>query len=128
MNNGCTIAFSFLEPGRYLLMFTPIRSVVVAAILLSIVSVQCADAKKFTIYERQVTLNKEIDAGQKSGDLTLKEATKLKEEAAGISESIEKSKEKNAGKISIPDQNKIEKQLNKLSLNIQKKKLQKRVQ
>jgi hypothetical protein len=109
-------------------MSIPIRTVIAAAILLSLVSVQCADAKKFTIYERQVTLNKEIDAGQKSGDLTLKEATKLKDEASGISECIEKCKEKNAGKISIPDQNKIEKSLNKLSLNIQKKKLQKRVQ
>jgi hypothetical protein len=104
------------------------RPIVVAAILLSLVTAQGADAKKFTIYERQVKLNQEIDAGQKSGDLTLKEATKLRDEASGISECIEKCKEKNAGKISIPDQNKIEKQLNKLSLNIQKKKLQKRVQ
>ncbi len=60
--------------------------------------------------------------------MTQKEAEKLKGEASGISEFIEKAKSKNAGKISIPDQNKIEEKLNKLSLNIQKKKLAKRVQ
>lgn len=105
------------------------RIAVLASLLVCFsVSALDAQAKKWTIYERQVQLNKEIDQGIKSGDLTSKEGEKLKNEAADISERIAKAKNKNDGKISVPDQSKIEKDLNKLSLNIQKKKLQKRVQ
>src|SRR5271156_1038069 len=87
-----------------------------------------ADAKKWTIYERQVKLSGEIDAGQKSGDLTAKECESLKKEASKITEDIAVRKAKNAGKLSVDDENDIEKKLNKLSLKIQKEKLEKRVQ
>jgi septal ring factor EnvC (AmiA/AmiB activator) len=110
-------------------MGSSFRAAVLAAAALAVTFATIpSDAKKWTIYERQVKLNQEIAQGLKSGDLTDKEATKLKDEAANISERIQKSKDKNAGKISVPDETKIEKDLNKLSLNIQKKKLQKRVQ
>src|SRR5438477_7844978 len=75
-----------------------------------------SDAKKWTIYERQVKLNDEIAAGQKSGDLTLKEATTLHDDAEDISKSIAKMKDKNAGKLTYKDETNIEKRLNKLSL------------
>lgn len=90
--------------------------------------VPSACAKKWTIYERQVRLVKEIDAGKKSGDLTLTEAADLKVRESKISDKIEKMKGKNGGKLSYADENKIEKDLNHLSLLIQKHKLEKRVQ
>lgn len=86
------------------------------------------EAKKWTIYEREVQLSKEIDAGQKSGDLTLKEADGLRSDAKDIKDTIEKMKQKNGGKLSVKNENDLERQLNKLSLKIQKKKLDKRVQ
>ena len=90
--------------------------------------VPSANAKKWTIYERQVKLVKEIDAGKKSGDLTLEESTDLKAREGKISDKIEKMKNKNGGKLSYADENKIEKDLNHLSLLIQKHKLEKRVE
>ena len=83
---------------------------------------------KWTITERQEQLDKEIAAGQKAGELTLKEANSLKEDSDKITQKIRKFKEKNAGKLSYDNINAVEKALNKLSLRIQKLKLAKRVQ
>ncbi len=86
-----------------------------------------AQAKKWTITQRQDRLKKEIAGGLKSGDLTQKEASSLTDEETNIEAKEVKMKEKNGGKLSVPDQNKLEGMLNKLSLRIQKLKLSKRV-
>lgn len=84
-------------------------------------------AKKYTITDRQQTLKKEIAEGEKSEELTAKEAQSLNEEEAGIEAKELKMKAKNNGSLTYADQNKIEKELNKLSVRIQKLKLDKRV-
>lgn len=84
-------------------------------------------AKKMTVYDRQVALKKEIDAGEKSKELTLKEASKLREKLESINEKKEKMLAKNGGKLSYKDEEKMEKWLNGVSIDIQKKRLAKRV-
>ncbi|MBL8085565.1 MAG: hypothetical protein JNN26_23265 [Candidatus Obscuribacter sp.] len=80
-----------------------------------------------TVYDRQVALKKEIDAGEKSKELTLKEASKLREKLESINEKKEKMLAKNGGKLSYKDEEKMEKWLNGVSIDIQKKRLAKRV-
>jgi len=104
------------------------QAAIVSLVLALLVGgLNCAEAKKWTITQRQEALSSEINKGQKSGDLTLKEADGLRDEASGISEKIEKMKSNNGGKLSYADENKIEKALNKLSQRIQAKQLEKRV-
>ena len=87
-----------------------------------------AKSKTWTVTERAEALKKEIASGQKSGDLTAKQAEDLNVQAGKIDAKMVKMKAKNAGKISVDDQNTLEKDLNKLSLRITKLKLDKRVQ
>jgi TolA-binding protein len=82
---------------------------------------------RFTIYQRQVRLQKETAQGLKANELTKKEYDDLESSLADISARIEKMKSKNAGKLSIKDQKKIEKSLNDVSVRITKLKLEKRV-
>jgi hypothetical protein len=111
-----------------------VKSVYIA-LTLSLVSSVCllsgsADAKKttLTVYDRQVALTKEIAKGEQSKELTAKEATDLRSKLADIEKRKTKMETKNGGKLSYEDTNKIEKDLNDVSLKIQKKKLEKRVQ
>lgn len=87
-----------------------------------------AKSKKWTITQRQDALKKEIASGQKSGDLTAKEAAALREQESKIEAKEVKMKGKNDGKLSYDNENALEKDLNKLSLRIQKLKLEKRVE
>jgi hypothetical protein len=87
-----------------------------------------ARSKKWTITQRQEVLKKEIDRGQVAGELTLKEANSLRGQEAKIEIREAIMKAKNAGKLSYENENAVEKALNKLSLRIQKLKLEKRVQ
>jgi hypothetical protein len=87
-----------------------------------------AEAKhQWTITQREEALNKEVNAGQKANELTLKEANGIRDDLAGVTSDIAKAKAKNGGKLSYKDEGKIEKKLNSISVDIQKKKLQKRV-
>lgn len=86
-----------------------------------------AEAKKWTITQRHEALSKEIAKGEKSGELTLKEAEGLRSECDKITARIDKMKSKNGGKLSYTDENRLEKDLNKLSQRIQAKELAKRV-
>jgi hypothetical protein len=85
-------------------------------------------AKHYTITQRQEMLNKEVTAGLKANELTLKEANKLKDRLTDVTNHIAKMKEKNAGKLSYKDEGKVEKDLNAISVDMQKEKLEKRVQ
>jgi predicted transglutaminase-like cysteine proteinase len=86
-----------------------------------------ARSAHYTITQRQVQLTREVNAGLKANELTLKEATKLRERMTDVNSSISKMKEKNGGKLSYKDQGKVEKSLNSISVDMQKEKLQKRV-
>jgi hypothetical protein len=84
-------------------------------------------AKKWTIYQRQVEEQKRIASGEKANELTKKEADGLRSDMSSMSERIEKMKSKNGGKLSYADEGKIEKDLNKVTVKIEKLKLEKRV-
>lgn len=91
-----------------------------------------AEAKKLakkpmTITDRIEELSKKIDAGQKANELTLDESEDLRKSMTKLNEKIDKWKEKNGGKLSYKDQNSAEKELNKISLKLQKKQLEKRL-
>lgn len=75
-----------------------------------------ADAKKWTVTQRLEKLSKEIDEGRTGNELTTKQVEDLKKEVADIKERMEKMKSKNGGKLSIPDTNKVHKELNDLSV------------
>jgi len=82
---------------------------------------------KFTITDRIETLSAKVNAGQKSGELTLKEADKLRNQLADVNSRIDKDKSKNGGKLSYASENKIEKDLNDVSVKLNKKELAKRI-
>lgn len=85
-----------------------------------------AKKPKVTITDRLEILSKKIDKGQKANELTLKEADKLRTTISDIKEKIQKAKDKNGGKLSYEDENKIEKDLNKVSVKLTAKELDKR--
>lgn len=73
-------------------------------------------AKKWTVTERLVKISKEIDEGRGANELTAKQVEDLKKEIEDVKGRMEKMKTKNAGKLSIPDTNKVHKELNELSV------------
>lgn len=86
------------------------------------------EAKKWTTDERQLQLMQDINAGQKSGDLTLKEASALRKDLSHVSRKKAKMKFKLPpnGKLSSEQEAEIESDLNKVSSDIHKTKLEKR--
>jgi len=84
-------------------------------------------AKKYTITQRQDALLKEIESDYKANQLTLAERDSLIEERQKIVDKEKDMKAKNGNKLSYADDRKLEKDLNTLSLKIQKKVLNKRV-
>ena len=100
----------------------------IAALLFSI-SAGCfqAEARKWTITQREVEEQKRINSGEKANELTKKEAADLRGDMADIASRIDKMKSKNGGKLSYKDEGKIEKSLNDVTLKMEKKKLEKRV-
>lgn len=85
-----------------------------------------ADAR-YTISQRQNILLKKINRAERSGDLTHKEAVSLRNKRSDIIAMEARMRNRNNGKLSYADINKVENELNKLSLRIQKKALAKRV-
>jgi hypothetical protein len=84
--------------------------------------------KTWTIDERQVQLMQDINAGQKSKELTLKEANKLRSYLADVARKKKKFLKRNANKLTQDDTVILEGDLNKISVNISKLKLEKRAQ
>ena len=99
----------------------------VAVAALVALSLSPAQAKKWTVTQRQEKLSIEIDRAFKANQLTLDEADGMKKEAAKIATKEEKMKSKNGGKLSYSDDTELEKELNKLSVKLHKKMLEKRV-
>ncbi len=89
-----------------------------------------AVSKKWTPQERQDKLMQDINAGQKNKQLTVDEAKKLRKDLSHIARKKAKMKrhsEQN-GKLSAEDTAAMESKLNKVSSDIHKTKLDKRVQ
>ena len=86
-----------------------------------------AKAKQWTVTQRQEALLAKVNKGEKSNELTKKEADKLRQRLSDLSEKIEKEKSKNGGKLSYKDEGKAEKALNSISLELDKLELNKRV-
>lgn len=80
-------------------------------------------AKKWTVTERLEHLSKDIDEGRAANELTLKQVESLKNDAKDIKETMEKMKAKNGGKLSIPDTNKLHRELTDLSVKTLKTRL-----
>jgi hypothetical protein len=87
-----------------------------------------AKAPVWTIDTRAAKLMQDINDGQKSGELTVKEAKKLRSDLADIAHRKSLIKGDNEGKVSDSDKAKIEGDLNKVSVKIHKLELTKRVQ
>lgn len=86
-----------------------------------------SDAKTWTVDDRQTKLMQDINQGQKSGELTLKEAHDLRKLEAGIARKKARMKAKGRGVLTDDDLNDLEKDLNKVSVDLNQYKLEKRV-
>ena len=83
--------------------------------------------KKITIEDRQDQLMSNINQSQQSGELTIKEARKLRSELADLAHKKAKLKTKKNNKLTEDDMTKLESDLNKISVEITSLKLAKRV-
>ncbi|CAN5430555.1 hypothetical protein BH11CYA1_BH11CYA1_19520 [soil metagenome] len=88
------------------------------------------EAKDWSIDDRQQALMQQINEGQKSKELTVKEAKNLRKDLANLArkKAIMKVKGKNGNALTKENQTELEGDLNKISVEIQKLKLEKRVQ
>jgi len=84
-------------------------------------------AKSFTIDDRQLALMQEINKGQKAKELTVKEAQKLRKALAKLANKKTKMKAKNKT-LTSENQTELEADLNSISVDVQKLKLEKRTQ
>ncbi|MDZ4833239.1 MAG: hypothetical protein SGJ27_05500 [Candidatus Melainabacteria bacterium] len=86
-----------------------------------------ASAKEWTINERQDQLMKDINTAQKKKALTDKEAKGLRKDLADVARKEAKLRGKNDKQIPIEDKAKLEGALNKVSVDIKRLALEKRV-
>ncbi|MBA3856135.1 MAG: hypothetical protein C0507_04425 [Cyanobacteria bacterium PR.3.49] len=88
-----------------------------------------AKGKVWTVDARQTQLMADINEGQKGKQLTKKEADRLRSDLADVARKKKKMKEKaENGKLTDANKNDLEADLNKISVAIQKYKLEKRVE
>jgi hypothetical protein len=100
----------------------------ISILVVSILSAPQADAKEWTIYERQLQLMKDVNEAQKSGDLTGKEAKNLRHDLANVARKKVKMKGRaDDGEPTIDNKIVLEKDLNKVSVELKKLSLEKRV-
>ncbi len=85
-------------------------------------------AKTWTIVERQEALMKEVNEGQKGKELTLKEAKKLRKELANLARKKAKMKAKSEETLTKENKLELEGDLNNISVEIKKLKLEKRAE
>jgi len=112
------------------------RVVIISALLLgsSLGLMPSGEARRlstrheYTITDRQVVLEKKIDAAYSANQLTLQEADDLRGKIKKVKEKEQKMKDTNGGKLSYANRTSLEKALNSVSEKLQKKVLEKRVQ
>lgn len=107
---------------------------VVCALALALSSFFCTflsvEAKEWSIDDRQQALMQQINEGQKANELTVKEAKSLRKDLANLAKKKANMKAKADKKnvLTKENQTELEGDLNKISVEIQKLKLEKRVQ
>ncbi len=79
---------------------------------------QSAEAKKWTVTERIEKLSKEIDEGRSANELTTKQVDALKKSVDSLKSKMEKMKDKNGGKLSVPDTKALHDDMTELSVKI----------
>lgn len=104
------------------------KNILTALVCAAVMLGAAGASAKMTVYDRQVALKAEIDKAEKTKELTEKEATRFRERLDDINARKEKMLSKNGNKLSYKDTTKIEKSLNSVSVDLQKKRLEKRVQ
>lgn len=87
-----------------------------------------AKGKVWTIEERQLRLMQDINDGQKGKELDKKEADRLRSDLADVARKKKRMKTKSKGVITAEQKSELEADLNKISVAIQKYKLEKRVE
>ena len=99
------------------------------SLILVLMSCQLAgDAKTWTVDERQTQLMQQINYGQRTGQLTMAEAHDLRKQVASILRKKIKMKAKAPeGQLTPEDTKDLEKDLNNLSLDLDRYKQAKRV-
>ncbi|MBP9092990.1 hypothetical protein KBI23_18340 [bacterium] len=88
------------------------------------------EAKEWSIDDRQQALMQQVNEGQKAKELTVKEAKSLRKDLANLAKKKAKMKAKadSNNTLTKENQTELEGDLNKISVDIQKLKLEKRVQ
>lgn len=82
-------------------------------------------AKTWTVEQRQTKLMQDVNAGQKSGALTVKQSRKLRKNLANVARKKAKMKLKNEGKVSTEDNAKLQSRIDEASSKIKTEKLKK---
>ncbi|MBZ0187229.1 MAG: hypothetical protein K8F91_13365 [Candidatus Obscuribacterales bacterium] len=112
-----------MKPQR-LIVITSLTTMLFA----TVIALQPAEAKEWTIYERQVQLMKDVNDALKSGDVTAKEGKNLRHDLANVARKKVKMKGKSDdGEPTIDNKIILEKDLNKISVELKKLSLEKRV-
>ena len=81
-------------------------------------------AKTWTVDQRQTQQMKDINAGQKSGQLTVKQSEKLRHNLAQVARKKKQMKAKENGKLSSEDTQTLHNKLNRVSTDISSSKEQ----
>lgn len=103
-------------------------SVILSATVCGALLTSPVEGKTWTIDERQVQLMQDINAGQKRKELTLKEAKSLRKALANVARDKKQLKAKTQnGKLTAENNSQLEADLNKVSEDLKKYQLEKRV-
>lgn len=95
-----------------------------AVLMSSALVVSPAFAKKWTVTERITKLSKEIDEGRQANELTTSQVDALKKSVESVKSKMDKMKEKNGGKLSLPDTRKLHDEMTNLSVKIYRQRLE----
>jgi uncharacterized protein (DUF3084 family) len=77
-----------------------------------------AQSKAWTVEQRQAKLMQDVNAGQKSGSLTVKQSRKLRTNLANVARKKAKLKAKENGKLTAADKSKLQSSIDKTSSKI----------
>ncbi len=103
---------------------TAVLGLTLAVLVSSALSMTPAFAKKWTVTERITKLSKEIDEGRQANELTTSQVDALKNAVDSLKEKMEKMKNKNGGKLSLPDTRKLHDEMTNLSVKIYRQRLE----
>lgn len=99
----------------------------VGAVVANSLSTPTLAKRPLSISQRQVILMKRINRAERTNELTFKEANRLRDDLQSLIDREERMKEKNGGRLTWDNIGTVEKDLNKISVKIQKWQLEKRI-